>query len=800
MYDACQRPARPKVLLLTYSCSPNRGSEPGVGWNWAVESPKNFDTWVISREGEFANEIRGYLKDQGEIPGLHFTFVDNCSLARHLRRIGALRYLFYNHWHRRAFRVAQRLHQQIGFDLVHQINFTGYREPGYLWKLDAPFVWGPIGGTQNYPWRFLGEAGIVGAFTEGMRSVLNFLQLHFSPRVRQATSRASLFLAANSTNQRDFALVHRVKPILMLETGIHSVAASSRRPDPNRPVLHILWSGDLAPHKGLPLLLKALSRLSQRLSCELRILGTGRLQRRWQRLARRLNVAGKVTWMGRLPHPQALDQYRWADVFVFTSLRDTSGNVVLEALAAGVPVVCLDHQGVRDIVTEECGIKIPVTVPSDVVIRLSEALTTLAQDSALWERMSAGALRRAREYEWPRQGERMAALYRRILGEPAFKLDLQPASLARDGSFGRNHSVLRNDELVKSHPFRWLCKKDKVKARESRGARRTCSTPQRQRDEAQRRDWPFYEDMRNAAKALGKRAAGLIAVSVERVFDVRAGERFGILVYHRVAPHDPAFPEPSLNVTPQWFREQIAGLIDRGYVIRPLREVLRNRALGLPPAPRTVVVTFDDGFAAVHAYAWPVLKEFKAPATVFLNTAFMDSGEPFPFDRWGMTHRQRLPVAYYRPLTSTECREMAQDGLIELGSHTHTHMDFRDRPVELMHDTQTSVDILRKRFGLKEVSFAFPGGRSHSGHSGEKLMAAVKRLPVTCALTTDGAPVDWRTDPFGWGRFNVYQWDTAATLTAKLKGCYGWAPRLQEWFSLCRLGPGACASGHGQGF
>jgi len=79
-------------------------------------------------------------------------------------------------------------------------------------------------------------------------------------------------------------------------------------------------------------------------------------------------------------------------------------------------------------------------------------------------------------------------------------------------------------------------------------------------------------------------------------------------------------------------------------------------------------------------------------------------------------------------------------------------------------------------------------------------MAAVKKLPVTCALTTDGAPVDWRTDPFGWGRFNVYQWDTATTLTAKLKGCYGWAPKLQERLSLAVPGQETCASGNGQGF
>ena len=800
MVDACQPPARPKVLLLAYACSPNHGSEPGLGWKWAVESAKNFDTWVISQEGEFAGDIRSYLKEHGEISGLHFTFIDKSPWAKHFKRIGVLGYLFRNQWHRQAFRVAQHLHQQIGFDLVHQINFTGFREPGYLWKLDIPFVWGPVGGTQNYPWRFLGEADLLGAFTEGLRSVLNRLQLHFSPRVRQAASRASLFLAANSTIQRDFARVHRVEPILMLETGIHAAAASSRRPDLNRRVLRILWSGDHAPHKGLPLLLKALCGLNQRVPYDLRILGSGRLRHRWQRLARNLNLAGNVTWLGRLPHHQTLEQYQWADVFVFTSLRDTSGNVVLEALAAGVPVVCLDHQGVRDMVTEECGIKIPVTVPSEVVIKLSEAILNLAQDPALRQRLSAGALRRVREYEWPRQGERMAALYSRMLGEPASQLEPQPAPLARNGNSGSNHSVPNNDDLIKGHPFRWLCKKDKVKAHESRGARRTCSTPQRQRDEAQRRDWPFYEDIRNAAKDLGKRAAGLIAVSVERVFDVRAGELFGILVYHRVAPHDPAFPQPSLNVTPGTFREQIAGLKERGYVIRPLREVLRNRALGLPPSPRTVVVTFDDGFAAVHCYAWPILKKFKAPATIFLNTAYMDSREPFPFDRWGRTHRQRLPATYYRPLSWTECREMAQDGLVEFGSHTHTHMDFRGRPAELIHDTQNSIALLRERLGLKEVGFAFPGGRRYSEQSGEKLMAAVKRLPVACALTTDGTPLDWRTDPFGWGRFNVYQWDTAATVTAKLKGCYGWAPKLQERFSLGRQGLSARPSGNGQSF
>jgi glycosyltransferase involved in cell wall biosynthesis len=133
-------------------------------------------------------------------------------------------------------------------------------------------------------------------------------------------------------------------------------------------------------------------------------------------LARRTGVAAHTTWLGRLPHCEAMRHYGWADALAFTSLRDTSGNVVLEALAAGVPVVCLDHQGMHDIVTEQCGVKIPVTTPREVVKRLSEAIARLADDEAEWERLSRGAVQRARQYLWSRQEDAMAELYGRVLG------------------------------------------------------------------------------------------------------------------------------------------------------------------------------------------------------------------------------------------------------------------------------------------------------------------------------------------------------------------------------------------------
>ncbi len=136
-------------------------------------------------------------------------------------------------------------------------------------------------------------------------------------------------------------------------------------------------------------------------------------------------------------------------------------------------------------------------------------------------------------------------------------------------------------------------------------------------------------------------------------------------MYHRITHPIRGIRVPTLNVAPDRFREQIAGLQRRGYVFRPLAEILRQQRLGLPMPPRTVVLTFDDGFASVYKNAWPILMELQVPATILLCTAFLDSKSPFPFDAWALTFRRQIPVDSWRPLGSDECHEMQASGLID---------------------------------------------------------------------------------------------------------------------------------------
>ena len=407
---------RPRVLQLSYACSPLRGSEAGVGWQRAVQSARRFDTWVICEEHEFAGEIRRYLDAHGEVSGLHFVFVPIDQREWSWGNVhDAAWYVVLQRWHRRAYCAARRLQEQIGFDLVHQVTFCGYREPGYLWKLDAPFVWGPIGGTQNYPWRFLPSAGLAGALKEGCRNVVNNLQLRLSWRVRRAARKAAVVLAANTTNQCRFGRAHGIALPILPDVGVSRVDDVLRGERGDGPI-RLLWSGLLTHRKALHLLIHALARLPKDVAYELRVLGEGRLKARWQRLAKRLGVAEQIAWLGWLPHHEAIEQYAWADAFVFSSLRDTTGTVVVEALAAGLPVLCLDHQGVHDIVTSECGVKIPVTTPREAISGFCDAIARLAQNRAERKRLGRGAIERARHYLWAQQEGQMAAIYSQVLG------------------------------------------------------------------------------------------------------------------------------------------------------------------------------------------------------------------------------------------------------------------------------------------------------------------------------------------------------------------------------------------------
>jgi peptidoglycan/xylan/chitin deacetylase (PgdA/CDA1 family) len=293
--------------------------------------------------------------------------------------------------------------------------------------------------------------------------------------------------------------------------------------------------------------------------------------------------------------------------------------------------------------------------------------------------------------------------------------------------------------------------------------------------------------MANQGKRLAdfvKKTGAGVGLLLSRTLGSRSRGRFGILMYHRIAEVGAVVRRPTWNVTPRRFREQLEFILEAGYQVWPLERLLDYPASGQTLPERVTALTFDDGYENVFLNAWPVLRELGVPATIFVVTGALESERPFPFDHWASHAQTAVPPVAWRPLTWAQCRELQRSGLITIGSHTHTHRDFRGTDELFAADLDRSLELLTTELGARAYHFSFPYGSRALGFAGDSLMRIAEAAGVTCALTTDTDLVTPGSSPFGWGRFEVTGEDTGATIVAKLEGWYNWMGPIREFYRV----------------
>lgn len=404
---------RLKILISAYACSPYKGSEPGVGWGFVAELARHHDLWVIVEEEEFRVDIERFLDKHPTFSGsVHFFFLRKYR-NRLLRKIWPPSYYwYYRRWHRDAYQLARQLHRQVGFDLTHQLTMVGFREPGYLWQLDLPFVWGPIGGMGYFPWRFFPVVGGKGACYYLGYNLMNFFHSHFLTRPREAARAAANGLLVATPENQAGALAHwGCRSTIVSEAGLPDVVAETIPQRQDNAPLQLVWTGLHIYRKALDLALSALNLVPQSVDWELHILGKGERTDDWNNQAKSLRINDRCFFYGWLERHKALDIMGNSHVMLITSLRDLTSTVTIEALALGLPIICLDHCGFAHVVNDSCGIKVPVTTPKEVVKGIAAAIEQLALNEEIRRRLAEGALTRARDFSWERKAKVVNRIY-----------------------------------------------------------------------------------------------------------------------------------------------------------------------------------------------------------------------------------------------------------------------------------------------------------------------------------------------------------------------------------------------------
>jgi glycosyltransferase involved in cell wall biosynthesis len=383
-----------------------------VGWNWVQQISQEHEVWLLTMD-ECRKDI------ERELPKtVHATFLPSYRMWERLQNmpIPGLEWIYYYWWQWKAYRKAVQLHAEAHFDLAHHITFASWRAPSFISLLPIPLVWGPVGGGGSIPRTLRGEIGRKGRIFEIVRDFCQKFS-RWDPFVRLTMARAAVILAGNQETADLLPSTHQAKLQIMSLGGMSASENSALElPATQLNGFVILVAGLLVPRKAGSLALKAFHRLTkQGVESTLVFAGKGPEGDRLAALANELGISEHVRFLGGMTRNQVLGWMTVSDVLLFPSLRESSPLVLLEAMMAETPIVCLDQGGPGEMVTPECGIKVRVRNSNQVVQDLAAALFRLVSDPALCRSMGEAGRRRVLSiYDWSKRKERMLQIYEEV--------------------------------------------------------------------------------------------------------------------------------------------------------------------------------------------------------------------------------------------------------------------------------------------------------------------------------------------------------------------------------------------------
>ena len=345
------------------------------------------DTWVHKALFHFGQYLPRRLSDA--TTGLLIHLTTQCAQRRRVRDLIKAR----------------------DIDIVHQPIPVSPKMPSLMYRLGVPVVIGPLNGGMEYPPAFRREQGLLARFALLLgRAIGNLFNL-FIPGKRLAR----MILVANARTKNALPIGVKGQVVELVENGVdfHIWQKSISAKSAGAPI-RFVFIGRLIDWKAVEIILEALHCLQGQITASLEIIGDGPMRERWEARSNQLGLRSVVTFSGFLSQQDCAERLKDADALVLPSLFECGGAVVLEAMAAGLPVIATAWGGPMDYLDPTCGILVAPDSREALVEGFAAAMKTLAQSPQLRTRMGASGYARARQsFDWERKIDQIVDLYRR---------------------------------------------------------------------------------------------------------------------------------------------------------------------------------------------------------------------------------------------------------------------------------------------------------------------------------------------------------------------------------------------------
>lgn len=376
---------RPHVLISAYALSPTLGSEYGVAWNFITRLSRDFRLTVLYGTGGSRMGVPLMLTDQNLAELELDTKIIQIKPNAFTRFLDLLNHKVTNfffpfalsQYQRTVLSTAANIIKHDPVAICHQLNPIGYRQPGLLHRLSAPFVWGPIGGMSDL------HPALLEAFTgaERRRQIIrnwsNWFFLRYSSSVREAFLSASELMAATNGDSEHIRTYFMKSSAVVRENAVRITRTPRKTTTPVR----FVFCGTINQAKGLELVIDSLSLLSKALNWELHVIGEGPERKRLEDKSRALQISSSIIWYGQVSRNVSNDIMNNCDILLMPSYMDSNPTVLLEAFECGIPAVCLNQHGAGDLLDEKCGVLIEIDNQLNMQKNLACSLTMLLENA-----------------------------------------------------------------------------------------------------------------------------------------------------------------------------------------------------------------------------------------------------------------------------------------------------------------------------------------------------------------------------------------------------------------------------------
>ncbi|GAA4333135.1 hypothetical protein GCM10023149_39700 [Mucilaginibacter gynuensis] len=408
-----------KILISAYALSPVKGSEFAVAWNTVTKLADHHELWVLygmsdDHMGD-TQTMRQYIIDH-PLPSVHFIEVRGSWLANTINLLnkvglGWFFYFAYYLWQKEALKTAREILKRVDIDVVHQLGPIGFREPGFLWELDKPMVWGPIGGMIFTDERLLQGKALLTRLKFRLKNSINTYQLN-SGRIRTAFEKADVLFTSTQSGREIVKEKFDRDSYYLPEVGILKQMPFDRNKFKNIADgnVELVWSGSHIERKNLELCLDALAKVKAT-NWVLNVLGSGPLTEKLKLKSSQLNIADRIKWHGHLKREEAINVMAQSHLHIITSIAEDNTTVIFEAMSFNVPTLALNHCGMRDVICDSCGIRIDIDDRDMMVNNLAVALNGLLTNPQRLEILAKNTGICADSHSWDKRLVRLENMY-----------------------------------------------------------------------------------------------------------------------------------------------------------------------------------------------------------------------------------------------------------------------------------------------------------------------------------------------------------------------------------------------------